>query len=129
MKKEVSDLGPREREVLGAVCRLESATAIAVRDAIANPPSYSTVRATLAKLEAKGLLRHRHDRNRYVYEPASASAAIRWSALRHLLDTFFGGSGNDLVVALMDEGAMNLSPADFDRLRKLLEQVEREDTA
>jgi|CXWL01.1.fsa_nt_gi predicted transcriptional regulator len=122
--RQLAELGPRERQVLGVVCDLAAATASEVRDALPTPPSYSTVRAILTKLEVKGLLRHRHDRNRYVYEPVAAAEAIRRSALRNLVSTFFAGSGKDVMVALLDDGSLDLAPADFEALRELLDRVE-----
>ena len=103
-----------------------SATALEVRAGIADPPSYSAIRALLRILERKGHVRHRSDGARYVYEPVQARTAARRSALRHLVDTFFDGSAADAVAALIRLSGDGLDDEEAARLSALIEQAKKE---
>jgi predicted transcriptional regulator len=103
-----------------------SATAAEVLEGIADPPSYSAVRAMLRTLEGKGHVRHREEGPRYVYEPTVARDTARRSALRHLLTTFFNGSTEQALAALLDAQDRKLSAAELSRLGVLIEQAKRE---
>jgi predicted transcriptional regulator len=96
--------------------RLPRATVAAVRAELPSPPSYSAVRALLAILERKGHVRHVIDGPRYLYEPLTSRAVERRSALRHLVRTFFDGSTEDAVLALVESADTKLSPRQFDEL-------------
>jgi predicted transcriptional regulator len=95
-------LGAREREILEVVFTRREATAAEVREGLASPPSYSAVRGMLALLEQKGYVKHRRDGLRYVYSAAVSTSAARGTAVQRLLDTFFGGSPERAVAALLD---------------------------
>ncbi len=95
-------LGAREREILEVLFTLREATVAEVRERLANPPSYSAVRGMLALLEQKEYVKHRRDGLRYVYSAAVSHSAARGTAVRRLLDTFFGGSPERAVAALLD---------------------------
>jgi len=101
-------------------------TAAEVRDQLPGDPSYSTVRALLRVLEEKGHVRHEEENLRYVYTPTVAHDEAKRSAVRHLLKTFFDGSPEDAVAALLDESAGRLSPAEYDRLEALIEKARKE---
>src|SRR6187401_3697396 len=90
-------LSRRERQILDILYAKSSATAAEVREAMADPPSYSAVRALLRILEEKGHARHEVDGPRYVYLPRLDRDKARQSAMRHLVQTFFDGSAGDAV--------------------------------
>jgi predicted transcriptional regulator len=97
-------LSRREREIMHAVFALgNSASAEDIRGRLVNPPSYSAVRAMLARLEAKGHLRHREAGLRYIYSATTAPGAAKRNALQHYLGVFFGGSRGQLVTALLED--------------------------
>jgi predicted transcriptional regulator len=110
------ELGRRERQILEAVYRLSRATASDVQAQLPDPPSYSAVRAMLRILEAKGHLRHEADGPRYVYLPIVPRERARRSALRHVVDTFFSGSVEQAVAALIESTDAKLSPDELERL-------------
>jgi BlaI family penicillinase repressor len=85
------------------------ATAAEVHAALPDPPSYSAVRAKLRVLEDKHHVKHEEEALRYVYVPTVAPERARRSALRHMVDTFFNGSVEQVVAALIDRSAMNVS--------------------
>ena len=116
----------REKEMMDIIYRLGEATAAEVRQQMASPPSYSSVRSTLSGLERKGHLRHRFDGNRYIYQPTVRRETARQSALEHLLATFFDGSAAEVVVALLESNRANLTPAELDELSKLIEETRKE---
>ena len=94
----------REREIVDALFALgDHATAEAIRERLADPPSYSAVRAMLARLEAKGYVRHREEGLRYVYSPTIPRTAARRAALQQLVRVFFGGSPGEITEAWKDE--------------------------
>ena len=109
------------------VYRLGRATAADVQSHLPNDPSYSTVRAQLRVLEEKGHLKHEEKELRYVYLPTIPREKAKRSALQHLLDTFFEGSAEQAVAALLDNSASKMRPEELDRLSKLIEQAKREE--
>lgn len=121
-----TDLGRRERQIMDVVYRLGRASVGEVRDHLADPPSYSAVRAMLNLLEDKGHLAHEQDGLRYVYRPTAARAQLRRSALRHLVHTFFDGSPTSAVAALLEMADGELSASDRARLAKLIAQAKAE---
>ena len=120
------DLGRRERQIMDAVYRLGTASAAEVRSELPDPPSYSAVRAMLRLLEEKGLLTHEQDGLRYVYRPTVAREQARRSALRHLVQTFFGGSPAQAAAALLEMSDAKLSAEDRARLAKLVATAKTE---
>ena len=117
-------LSKRERQIMDALYVLQEGSAAEVREALESPPSYSAVRAKLRILEEKGYVSHTHDGPRYLYRPLVSRETARDSALRHLIRTFFGGSVESAVSALLRQS--EVSQADLDRLTRLLEQVKEE---
>ena len=100
------------------------ATAAEVTAALADPPSYSAVRALLRILEQKGHLRHQEDGPRYVYLPTVSRDRARRSALRNLVKTFFDGSTAQAAAALLDQS--DLSRAEYDRLARVIDRARKE---
>src|SRR5262249_61661694 len=119
-------LGRRERQMMDILSQRGRATASEIQAALPDPPSYSAVRAKLRVLEEKGHVRHEEEALRYVYVPVVARDSARKSALRHMVSTFFAGSVEDTVAALLDLSAANLSEKDLDRISQLVEQAKKE---
>ena len=120
------NLSRRERQMMDILYQRGRATAAEIHQALPEPPSYSAVRAKLRVLEEKGHVRHEEEALRYVYLPTMARDTARRSALRHMLSTFFAGSVEETVAALLDISAADLSPKDLDRISNLIEQARKE---
>jgi BlaI family transcriptional regulator, penicillinase repressor len=95
-------LGAREREIMESLFARQQATVAEVLASLKAPPSYSAVRGMLALLEQKGYVKHRRDGLRYVYSPNISTTAAQGTALKKLIDTFFGGSPARAVATLLD---------------------------
>jgi predicted transcriptional regulator len=119
------DLSRRERQIVDILYAQGRATAAEVQAALPDPPSYSAVRAMLRILEAKGHVRHQQDGPRYVYVPTVARDNAKRSALRHMLQTFFDGSAEQAISALLDESSSRLSEPELERLARLIDQARR----
>lgn len=114
----------REREIMNAIFALgDSASAEDVRERLSDPPGYSAVRAMLAKLEAKGYIRHREEGLRYVYSPTKTRAAAQRNAIQNLVRVFFGGSPGHTVTALLKHETW--TDDELDALRAEIEQVRK----
>ncbi|MFI5235939.1 MAG: BlaI/MecI/CopY family transcriptional regulator [Gemmatimonadales bacterium] len=109
-------LSRREREVMDILYRRSAATVVEVMDELADPPSYSAVRSILRVLKEKGHIVHKEDGPRYVYLPAVARERARTVALDHLVDTFFDGSAERALVALLERSDLDLPEAAVRRL-------------
>ena len=118
-------LSRREREILEVIFAIgEEASAEEIRERLSDPPSYSAVRAMLAKLEAKGAVRHKEKGLRYVYSPTMPRGRARKSALRRLVDVFFEGSKEQAVTALLHDEKW--SDDELDELAKQIDRVRKE---
>lgn len=120
-----SDLGKRERQIMEIVYRRGRATVADVLGELADPPSYSSVRAMLRYLEDKGQLRHEEDGPRYVYLPTASTRDVRGSALSHVVRTFFDNSVSTAVAALLEDRP--LSRAEYERLSRILDEAVAEE--
>ncbi len=101
------------------------ATAAEVMADLPGDPSYSTVRTQLRVLEEKGHVQHEESGLRYVYAPALPRRAARKSALKHLAETFFDGSAEQLVAAVLGGEAARLTEDDLDRIAGLVEKARK----
>ena len=119
-------LSRRERQIMDVIYRRGQATAAEVLEDLPDPPSYSAVRAMLRVLEEKGHLRHEQQGPRYVFLPTVPRETARRSALKQLVRTFFDGSTEQTVAALLDMSASRLSDAELDRLSQLINQARKE---
>ena len=126
MKAPLNELSRRERQIMDILFRDGQAAVSDVQAAMTDPPSYSAVRAMLRILEEKGHVRHEQDGPRYVYKPVVARERAKRSAMRHLLHTFFEGSHEQAVAALLDEASTSLSDEDLDRLAELIDRRRKE---
>ncbi len=117
-------LSRREREILDVLFAIgEEASAEEIRARLTDPPSYSAARAMLAKLEAKGAIRHREKGLRYVYSPTTARRTASRSALRRMVEVFFEGSKGQVVTALLDDEKWTQEELD-----ELAREIERRKT-
>jgi predicted transcriptional regulator len=121
-----ADLGRRERQIVEVVYRLGRATVSEVLAELPDPPSYSAVRAMLRILESKGHLKHRQEGQRYVYLPALRRDQARRSALHHLVRTFFDGSAERALAALLEDADTRLTPEDLERLSRLIHKARKQ---
>src|ERR1700722_2567762 len=112
----------RERQIVDILYRRGRATAAEVMEDLSGDPNYPTVRTQLRVLEDKGHVRHEDDGQRYVYAPAVPRHAARKSALKHLVETFFDGSAEQAVAALLGGEASRLSDEDLDRIGRLIQK-------
>jgi BlaI family transcriptional regulator, penicillinase repressor len=120
-----STLSRRERQIMDVLFRLGRATAAEIKRELPGQPTDSTVRTQLRVLESKGHVRHEEHGLRYVYMPVVRRDAARRSALRHLADTFFDGSVQKMVAAVLGGEAARLTDDDLDRIAELVEQARK----
>jgi BlaI family transcriptional regulator, penicillinase repressor len=125
-KPKPHTLTRRERQIMDVLYRLERAAVSEVLAQLTGQPSYSTVRAQLRVLEEKGHVRHEEHGLRYVYVPTVSRDVARRSALRHLVETFFDGSSEKLVAALLGGEISRISREELDRLARLLTKERKE---
>lgn len=126
MSNSHQQLSRRERQIMDVIYSRGQATAAEVQEGLPDPPSYSAVRAMLRLLEEKGYLRHEQDGPRYVFKPIIAREKASKSALKQMLETFFDGSTEQAVAALLNLSKSKLSDEELDRLSKMIEAARRE---
>jgi len=122
-KFTASSLSRRERQIMDILYRQGRATAGEVMEALSGDPTYSTVRTQLRVLEEKGHVRHEEQGLKYVYIPAVPRTAARRSALRHLVETFFDGSAESAVAALLGGEGARLSDEELERIGELVKKA------
>lgn len=113
-------LSRREREVMDVLYRHGEATVAEVLEALEDPPTYSAVRSILRVLEEKEHITHREDGPRYVYAPAVGRERARRAALDHVVETFFDGSAEGALAALLRRSDLELSEG---RIRRLAREI------
>lgn len=119
-------LSRRERQIMDILFRLGRATAADVMAELPNDPTYSTVRTQLRVLEQKGHVRHEQEGLRFVYTPVVARTTARKSALRHVIATFFDGSPEKAVAALLGGEAAKLTDEQLDRIAGLIAKTRKD---
>ena len=119
----IDSLPRREREIFELLCSAGEATAAEIRAAMHDPPSYSAVRTLLARLEARGAIKHRVDDQTYVYKSVPQPAKVRESALKSMVRTFFDGSAASAATALLGL-TRNLSADEAEALLKAIREAE-----
>ena len=119
-------LSRRERQIMDILFRRGRATAAEVMEELPGDTSYSTVRTQLRVLEEKGHVRHDEDGLRYVYLPVVARQTARKSALRHLIDTFFDGSAEKAVAALLGGEGSRLSDDELNRIADMVNKARKD---
>ena len=121
-----SALSRRERQIMDALYKRARATAAEVMGDLPGDPSYSTVRTQLRVLEQKGHVEHQEEGLRYVYAPAVPRRSARKSALRHLVETFFDGSAEQVVAAVLGGEGARISEDELDRIAELVAKAKKE---
>ena len=125
MSHKPDRLARREREIIHALFALGNrASAEQIRAKLSHPPSDSSVRVMLARLEKKGLLRHQQDGLRFIYSATISPSAAKRTALQQYLQTFFGGSLTKMMTALVGDGSW--SDEDLDSLKAEIDRVRKE---
>ena len=119
-------LSRRERQIMDILYRQGKASAAGVRDLMHDPPSYSAVRAMLRVLEEKGHVRHQAEGLKYVYVPTVTRDKAKRTAVKHVLETFFNGSPEQIVAALLDVASTRLTREELDRMSQLIENAKKE---
>ncbi len=120
-KQSHINLARRERQIMEVVYRLGQASVADVLAQLPDPPSYSAVRAMMRLLEEKGHLRHKQQGARYVYLPTQSRETARRSALKHVVRTFFDGSAENAVAALLDLSDKQLSESELNRITGMID--------
>lgn len=115
-----SRLSRCERQIMDILFRRGRAAASTVREELPGQPSSSTVRTQLRVLEEKGHIRHVEEGLRYVYLPVVPRPAAGQSALRHLVETFFDGSAEQAVAAMLGGEVRRLSESELDRIARMV---------
>jgi BlaI family transcriptional regulator, penicillinase repressor len=121
-----SKLSRRERQIMDILYQHGKASAAEVKDVMDDAPSYSAVRAMLRVLEEKGHVRHETDGLRYVFVPTVNPEKAKRSAVKHLIDTFFRDSPDQVVAALLDVSSKRLTNAELDSMAELIEKARKE---
>jgi BlaI family transcriptional regulator, penicillinase repressor len=124
--KDQQGLSRRERQIMDILYQRGKASASDVREAMPDAPSYSAVRAMLRILEEKGHLKHQAEGLKYVYVPTVARDKAKRSAVKHLLDTFFKESPEQVVAALLDVSSTRLTREELDRMSEMIEKAKRD---
>jgi predicted transcriptional regulator len=119
-------LSRRERQIIDILYRRGRATAAEVMQDLPGNSSYSTVRTQLRVLEDKGHVRHEDDGQRYVYSPAAPRGTVRRSALKHLVETFYEGSVEQAVAALLGGEGSRLTDEQLDHIENLIKKARKE---
>ena len=119
-------LSRRERQIVDILYRRGRATAAEVMEELPADTTYSTVRTQLRVLEEKGHVRHDQDGQRYVYSPAIPRGTVRRSALKHLIETFYEGSVEQAVAALLGGEGSRLTAEQLDRIEDLIKKARKE---
>lgn len=123
-RSEHVPLGARERQIMDIVFGLEEASVGDVHQRLPDPPSYSSVRTMIRLLESKGLLQHRQQGLKYIYRPTQSKRVASKSAMKHVVQTFFGGSASEAVVALLE--SEKLSEGDLAQIEQIIQQARKE---
>jgi predicted transcriptional regulator len=118
----IESLPRREREIFELLCSAGEATAVEVRGAMADAPSHSAVRTLLARLEGRGLIRHRVADQAYVYTPVPQASKVRESALRQVVKTFFNGSAASAATALLGL-SKSLDAQELEALQRAIDEA------
>ncbi|MFT5523044.1 MAG: BlaI family penicillinase repressor [Pirellulaceae bacterium] len=125
-KRADQDLARRERQIMDVIFQLGEATVGEVLENLRDPPSYSSVRTIIRKIESKGLLKHRQDGKRYVYRATQSRETASRSAVQKMMDVFFSGSAPDTVAAILDVSSDSLDAEDLDRISQIIERARKE---
>ncbi|HET8650852.1 MAG TPA: BlaI/MecI/CopY family transcriptional regulator [Gemmatimonadales bacterium] len=124
-RSPTADLSRRERQVMEILHRRGESTVAEIMQALPDPPTYSAVRSILRILGEKQLIEHREDGPRYVYFTARPTDEARDDVLAHVVRTYFAGSAEQAVTALLRLSDADLSDAEIERLRQKIRRARR----
>jgi predicted transcriptional regulator len=119
-------LSRRERQIMDVLYKLGRATAAEIMAAVPGQPTSSTIRTQLRVLERKGHVRHEEDGHRFVYRPTIPRRDARKSALRHLVETFYGGSAERVVAAVLGGEGTRVSDEELERIAAMIDKARSE---
>jgi BlaI family penicillinase repressor len=122
----LTSLSRRERQIMEILYQRGKASAAEVRETMPDAPGYSAVRAMLRILEEKGHVKHQAEGLKYVYVPTVARDKAKRTAVKHLMETFFNGSPENVVAALLDVSSTKLSSEELDRMARLIDNARKE---
>jgi predicted transcriptional regulator len=122
-KQDLPALSRRERQVMDILHRRAGATVAEIMADLPDPPTYSAVRSVLRILGEKDLIRHKEDGPRYIYSPAEATERTRDDVLAHVVRTYFAGSPEQAVTALLRMSDVDMPDAEVDRLRNTIKRA------
>ncbi len=125
-RKSPDELSRRERQIMDIIHERQEASAADVLDAMTDPPTYSAVRALLAVMERKGLVKHKAEGRKYIYQPTTPSDKVGRTALERVMRTFYDGSVEKAMAALLGTRDGNLSAAEVKRLRAMIDDAKKE---
>jgi predicted transcriptional regulator len=125
-ERDLNGVTRRERQIMDSLYRRGKATAATIMRDLPGNPHLSTVRTQLRVLEEKGHVRHEEEGLRYVYMPAVARGAARKSALKHLVETFFDGSAEKVIAAVLGAEGSKLSGGELDRIADLVRRARKD---
>ena len=125
-KKNDTALSRRERQIMDVIFERGKASAAEIAEKLPDPPSYSAVRALLVILEKKGHLKHTTEGTRFIYSPTYSRNEAGRSALQRIMQTFYEGSIEKVVAALLDVSGPPLSEEEIERLNRLIEKAGKE---
>jgi BlaI family penicillinase repressor len=120
------NLSRRERQIMDILYQRGKVSAAEVREAMPDAPSYSAVRAMLRVLEDKGHVKHQAEGLKYVYVPVVARDKAKRTAVKHVMETFFNGSPENVVAALLDISSTKLTEEELDRMAELIDRARKE---
>jgi predicted transcriptional regulator len=122
----LAGLSRRERQIMEVLYQRGKASAAEVREAMEDAPGYSAVRAMLRVLEEKGHVKHQAEGLKYVYVPTVNRDKAKRSAVKHLVETFFSDSPEQVVAALLDVSSKRLTREELDRMAEMIEKAKKE---
>ncbi len=125
-KNSLLQLSRRERQIMDIIYQHGEASVAEVLENMPDPPSYSAVRAMVRILEEKGHLKHRVDGTKFIFKPTLPTENAKRSVLSHLVQTYFDGSVEQVVAALLDSSSTELSGLELDRLSQLIQEARKE---
>jgi len=125
-KNSLLQLSRRERQIMDIIYQHGEVSVAEVLENMPDPPSYSAVRAMVRILEEKGHLKHRVDGTKFIFKPTLPTENAKRSVLSHLVQTYFDGSVEQVVAALLDSSSIELSASELDRLSQLIQDARKE---
>ena len=117
------NLSRRERQIMDVIYARGEATADEVVRGLTDPPTQTAVRTFLRILEHKGFIKHSKRGRAFVYRPSRGKTQVGKSALRRVVETFFGGSLEGALAAHLSDPATKISEEEIERLAALIERA------